>query len=346
MRSQFSKCLCIVVFLAIVASCGTETKQSRSAMASSSRAGSKLLHLVETILLPNVEGRIDHLAVDIKGQRLFVIALGDNSVQVIDLHSGRTVRSLSGFSEPQGIAFVPELNRIYVANGGNGLVQVLDGSSFVEIGRVQLSGDADNVRYDSMSGSVVVGYGNGGLRFIDAHSGKGVRDIPLAGHPESFQLEPSGSKIFVNIPSVDEIAVVDRTQQKVTSSWLMTSAFANFPMALDENHHRLFVGFRLPTKLGVFDTGTGKMVASMDTVGDTDDIFYDGAHRLVFVIGGWGSIDLYSQQDADHYALVASIPSATGARTGLWVPELNRLFVAMPHQSTQQAGVKVYELQP
>ena len=309
-------------------------------------SGGATLKLIQSIPLQDVEGRIDHLSVDIKGQRLFVAALGNNTVEVLDLNAGKVIHSIYDLREPQSALFIPALNKIYVTNGGNGLCQIFAGDSFAELGRVELSGDADNIRYDNNSASVVVGYGDGGLSFIDAGSGKTVSNIKLDGHPESFQLESSGARVFVNIPSANQIVVVDRAKEKVISTWPMTSALANFPMALDESQHRLFVGFRVPARLNVFDTETGKSVASLDSVGDADDIFYDAAHKLIFVIGGEGNIDIFSQQDADHYQLLTRIPTAAGARTGLWVPELNRLFVAIPHRGTQQAEIRVYELQP
>jgi DNA-binding beta-propeller fold protein YncE len=296
--------------------------------------------------LLNVSGRIDHLSVDVKGQRLFVAALGNNTVEVLDLKAGKLSHSISGLNEPQSALFIPAFNKIYVTNGGNGLCEIFDGSAFAELGRVELSGDADNIRYDSNSASIVVGYGDGGLSFIDGKSGKAVNSIKLAGHPESFQLESLGSRVFVNIPSANQIAVVDREQEKVTSTWFMTIALANFPMALDESQHRLFVGFRSPDRLIVFDTETGKSVASFESVGDVDDIFYSATHKMIFVIGGEGYIDIFFQQDADHYQLLTRIPTKAGARTGLWVPELNRLYVAVPRQGTQEAEIQVYELQP
>ena len=304
------------------------------------------MKLIQTIPLQDVEGRIDHLSVDIKGQRLFVAALGNNTVEVLDLNAGKVIHSISDLSEPQSALFIPALNKIYVTNGGNGLCEIFDGSSLAELGSVELSGDADNIRYESNSASIVVGYGDGGLSFIDGEGGKAVSNIQLDGHPESFQLESTGSRLFVNIPSANEIAVVDRRQEKVTSTWFMTSALANFPMALDESQHRLFVGFRSPAKLGVFDTETGKSIASYESVGDVDDIFYDATHRMIFVIGGEGYIDIFSQQDADTYGLMTRIPTASGARTGLWVPELNRLYAAVPQRGTQEAEIQVYELRP
>ncbi|HEX9387657.1 MAG TPA: hypothetical protein VF918_15145 [Anaerolineales bacterium] len=325
---------------------GWKQIKSSSRFTPSSARKNGVLHLIETIPLANVKGRIDHLSIDIKGLRLFVAALGSNSVEVLDLREGKVIHSITELSEPQSALFIPGLNKIFVTNAGNGLCQVFDGNSFAELGRVELSGDADNIRYDSNSNSVVVGYGDGDLSFINTESGKEESNIKLAGHPESFQLQSSGSKIFVNIPSANQIAVVDRGQKKVISTWFMTSALANFPMALDENQHRLFVGFRVPAKLVIFDTETGKSVANFESVGDVDDIFYDATHKLIFVIGGEGYIDIFSQKDADQYQRLTRLTTAKGARTGLWFPELNRLYVAVPHEGEQQAEIQVYELQP
>jgi DNA-binding beta-propeller fold protein YncE len=343
---MFTKFVQIAVLTAILTSCGRAAKSLPGKVTSLPETLKETLHWIQSIPLPNVEGRLDHLSADLNGQRLFVAALGNNSVEVVDLRTGKLVRSISGFSEPQGILYIPEFNKLYVANGGTGLLEVLDGGSFAEMGHVQLSGDADNIRYDSASDFVVVGYGDGGLSFINAENGKVVRDIRLNGHPEAFQLESSGSKSFVNIPSLDQIAVVDRQQQKTVAAWLMTHALGNYPMALDESGHHLFVGFRVPAKLGVFDTETGNLVASLDSTGDVDDLFYDPVHKIIFAIGGEGYVDLFSQQAANHYQLLTSIATGSGARTGLWVPEQNRLYVAAPQEGARQARILVYELQP
>src|SRR5690349_1217689 len=287
---MFRKILVVLILITILIAAWIRMNASRKPTSSNGK-NSETLRLIQSIPLLNVEGRIDHLAIDIQGQRLFVAALGNNSVEVLDLKNGKVVHSISDLNEPQSALFVPSLNKIFVTNGGNGICQIFDGTSFAELGRVQLSGDADNIRYDSNSNSVVVGYGDGGLSFIDGNSGKEVSSVKLAGHPESFQLESTGSKIFVNIPSANQIAIVDREQQKVVSTWFMTKALANFPMALDESQHRLFVGFRAPAKLIVFDTETGKSVASFGSIGDVDDVFYDDAHKLIFVIGGEGYIE-------------------------------------------------------
>jgi DNA-binding beta-propeller fold protein YncE len=304
------------------------------------------LRLVQTIPLPNVAGRIDHLSIDMQGQRLFVAALENNTVEVLKLSTGKPIHIISGLSAPQGVLFVPALNEIYVSNGANGVCAIFNGDSFTLIDQIELSSDADNLRYDRRTASVYVGYGNGGLSLVDAATNQAVGHITLDGHPESFQLERRGPRIFINIPSANQIAVIDRVKRRVMTSWPLKNASANYPMALDEIQHRLFVGFRRPARLGVYNTESGRLIASLDSAGDADDIFYDAVLKRIYVIGGEGFIDIFAQQDADHYRLLTQIPTATGARTGLLVPETDRLYVAVPHYGRQRAEVRVYELQP
>lgn len=305
-----------------------------------------VLRLVQTIPLPNVEGRIDHMAVDLKGERLFVAALGNNTMEVLDLRAGKAIRSITGLHEPQGVGFIPEFNKIYVANAKSGACDVFDGSSFQLIKSIKFSDDADNIRYDAAARRVYVGYGNGGLGIIDAATGDKVGEIKLEGHPESFQLEKSGPRIFVNIPTSERIVVLDREKRATITSWPTAGATANFPMALDETHHRLFVGFRKPATLVAFDTESGKAVAHLDSPGDADDIFYDRSRQRIYVSGGDGSIGIFQQNDADHYKTMTKIPTASGARTSLFVPELSRFYLAVPHRGAQTAEVRVYQAAP
>ncbi|MBI5394501.1 MAG: hypothetical protein HZA91_04310 [Verrucomicrobia bacterium] len=302
------------------------------------------LRLAQTIALPHVEGRIDHLAVDVARQRLFVAALGNNTVEVVDLASGAVAKSVGGFREPQGIACAPELDKLFVASGGDGLCKILDSQSLQVIKTIQLGDDADNVRYDDKARRVYVG--DTGLAILDAASDKHVADIKLAAHPESFQLERNGPRIFVNVPKAGCVAVVDREKRAVVATWPLRDAAANFPMALDEANHRLFIGCRKPPKLLVLDAESGKSVAALPIDGDTDDLFCDAARRRLYVICGAGFIDVFQQTDADHYTLAEKIPTATGARTGLFVPALNRLYVAVPHRGERQAAILVYEVPP
>jgi DNA-binding beta-propeller fold protein YncE len=261
-----------------------------SAAPARSAAPGPALVRVQTIPLPGVAGRIDHLAVDVPGQRLFVAALGNNTLEVLDVKRGVRLRSVRGLREPQGVAFAPEVGRVFVGNGGGASCEILDGKTLERVGSVPDLEDADNVRCDAGKREVYVGYGSGALCVIDGRSGKRLRQIPLGGHPESFQLAKAGSRLFVNVPDAGQIAVVDRGKPAVVATWPVRGAGANFPMALDERHHRLFVGCRRPARLLVYDTETGRPVAATPIVGDTDDLFYDAARRRLYVSGGAGAI--------------------------------------------------------
>lgn len=309
-----------------------------------SQSGSQkpALRAAGTIELPRVEGRIDHLSVDLDGRRLFVAALGNNTLEVVDLTGMKVVKSVTALDEPQGIRYLPPVRRVAVANGGDGTTKFFDATTFAVTNTAKLSGDADNVRFDVKAGRVYVGYGSGALAILDT-DGKVVGNVPLAGHPESFQLESAGPRIFVNVPSAGQIAVVDRDKRAVATTWPVTAARANYPMALDEPHHRLFIGCRNPARLLVYDSDAGRVVASVDIVGDTDDLFYDAAKRRIYVAGGEGFITVLEQQDADRYVASQRLPTAAGARTALFVPELGRLFLAVPHRGSQRAEIRVYE---
>jgi len=307
---------------------------------------SNLLTQVQTIPLDGVEGRIDHFGLDAKGKRLFVSALGNNTVEVVDLVAGKVTSHMSDLRAPQGIGFAPESNRLVVANDGDGSVRLYDGTSMQQTASVDLKDDADNVRYDKASHRFWVGYGEGGLAAIDPESGKQVADIKLEAHPESFQLETNGKRIFVNVPNAGHVAVVDRATGTVIEKIPLKEARANFPMAIDEADHRLFIGCRSPAKLLVLDTETGKTVATVDIVGDTDDLFYDAANKRIYVSGGEGRVTVISQTNPDTYKVAGQVATAPGARTSFLVPETGTLYVAVPHRGTQKAALRVFVFVP
>ena len=301
------------------------------------------LALEATIEMPGVKGRIDHFAADVKGHRLFVAALGNNTVEVLDTASNKHARSLVGFGEPQGVAYVPDSKLLYIANGSADRVDVLDGESLAMVKRIPSLADADNVRYDSAAHVVIVGYGKGALRLLRAKDGEAAGEIRLAGHPESFQLETNGARAFVNVPTAQQVAVVDRTKRTVLATWPVP-ARANFPMALDENAKRLFVGARKPAELLVYDTDSGRMVAKLPIGGDTDDVFFDAKRKRVYVICGAGRVDVFKQEAPDRYTQEASVKTAPRARTGLFVPDVDKLYVAAPLESSSPARVLVYQV--
>jgi DNA-binding beta-propeller fold protein YncE len=300
------------------------------------------LRLSQKILLPGVEGRIDHLAVDMAGQRLFVAALGNYTLEVLDLKAGKQVRSITGLHEPQGIAYVTASDRLVVASGADGSCRVYDARSFGQVHAFDLKEDADNVRYDPSTQRIYVGYGAGALGVIDLARGTRIADIPLEGHPESFQLETRGKRIFVNVPTARQIVVIDREKNSLLAAWLLEKEQANFPMALDEGNHRLLVGCRRPARLVVVDTETGKVVSSVPCAGDADDLFYDVRRKRIYVSGGEGFVSVFQQMDADRYELVHRLPTAAGARTSLFVPPTGHFYLAVPHRGSQPAEGWVY----
>ena len=316
-----------------------------AAMAFAAPSGAAPLEPVATIAMPGVKGRIDHFAVDVKGNRLFVAALGNNTVEVLDIAGNKHLKSLSGFGEPQGLAYLPQTNRLYVANGEGNRVDVLDGTSFSLVKRIEALDDADNVRYDSAADTVLVGYGGGALRLLKADTAEPVGEIKLAGHPESFQLETDSPRMYVNVPTAQQVAVVDRAKKAVISTWPLSRAGKNFPMALDQKNGRLFVGARAPALLLVYDTRSGKPVARLTIGADTDDVFYDAARQRVYVICGGGEIDVLRQESPDRYTPEGTIKTAPRARTGLFVPEQDKIYVAAPMEGSTAARVLVYRLQ-
>jgi DNA-binding beta-propeller fold protein YncE len=307
---------------------------------------SNLLTQVQTIPLDGVEGRIDHFGLDANGKRLFVSALGNNTVEVVDLVAGKVTNHISNLRAPQGIGFAPESNRLAVANDQDGSCRLYDGTLLQQTATVDLKDDADNVRYDKASNRFWVGYGDGGLAAIDPQSSKQVADIKLDAHPESFQLETNGKRIFVNVPNAGHVAVVDLETGTVIEKIPMKEARANFPMALDEADSRLFIGCRSPAKLLVLDTETGKTVATVDIVGDTDDLFYDAANKRIYLSGGQGRVTVISQTTADKYHVAGQVSTAPGARTSFFVPETRMLYVAVPHRGAQKAELRVFSVAP
>ena len=298
------------------------------------------LRLIANIPLPHVGGRIDHLAFDAARQRLFVAALGNDTVEVIDTSRNAHLRSIVGFHEPQGVAVLPDLGAVAIANGDTGTLQLVDASTLEAKWTITIGGDADNVRYDAAAKQVFVAY-VGGIAIVDPAAGRVVRRIQINSHPESFQLESEGSRLFANLPGGSELVVADRRSAAVVARWPTGACQANYPMALDEPSHRLFVGCRRPASLAVFDTATGKPLGSIPAVGDTDDLFYDAMRQRFYVIGGEGFVDVV-QRNGDAMRRITRVPTRDGARTGTWVAAEGRLYVAVPARRGQPAEIRVF----
>lgn len=302
------------------------------------------LQLVTSIPLPKVSGRIDHLAFDGKHQLVFITALGNNIVEVVDLKSKKVIHTIKNLNEPQGIIYVPESNTILVTNGGNGECDVFNAGSFQKITSIKLPGDADNVRYDSTAKRIYVGYGHGGISIIDVTTFKLIGDIKLSGHPESFQIDKTAKRIYVNVPDGHLVEIIDVEKYAVVAQWKMTDAKSNFPMGLDEANHRLFIGCRHPAKLLVMDTQTGKTISSFAIDSDVDDIFYDNTTKQIYLSCGAGYIDIFKQTDANTYTANGKIATQSGARTSLFIPELSQLMVTSPSGFNRDAQLLIFQV--
>jgi DNA-binding beta-propeller fold protein YncE len=305
-------------------------------------ADSGALKLKATIPLPGVKGRFDHFAIDMKSHRLFVAALGNNSLEIIDTVESKKLQSITGLHKPTGVAYLPEVNHIAVANGDDGTLKLFDGSTYALVKTLGSLDDADNVRFDAKANRLYVGYGNGALAILDVASWKQIGRIKLPAHPESFQLEQQGSRIFVNVTDAKQIAVIDREKQSVLATWPMDRFQAHFPMALDESNHRLFVGCRKPARLVVFDTTTGKLVSDLAISGDTDDLFYDAKLKRLYLSCGEGFVDVIEQRSTDTYQLRERIPTRAGARTAFFSAALDEFYLAVPQRGDQQAEVRIF----
>jgi DNA-binding beta-propeller fold protein YncE len=286
------------------------------------------LVLEATIPLADVGGRIDHMAIDRGRQRLIVAALGNDTVEVVDLAAGKPRQRIGGLKEPQGVAYADKTDTVFVAGAGDGSVRIFRADDLKQLGRIDLKKDADNIRIDPRNGNVVVGYGDGGLAIIDPVTRGVLGTIALQGHPEGFQIEPMTGRAFVNVPDAKQIAVVDLDSRRQVATWKVPGAGSNFPMALDSAKGVLATVFRGPPRLVLLDTKTGAVAANLPACGDGDDVFFDARRERIYVSCGAGEIAVF-QRDGGTYRALTSVPTTSGARTSLFVPESDRLYLAV-----------------
>jgi DNA-binding beta-propeller fold protein YncE len=292
------------------------------------------------ISLGKVEGRIDHLAVDLVRRRLFVAELGNDTVGVVDLGGQRLLQTLAGLHEPQGVGYSASTDELFVTNGGDGSVSIFSGESLMLTGQMRLGDDADNVRLLAQPSRVLIGYGQGALAMIDA-TRKSRMDFPLKGHPEGFQVLKGGARVLVNVPDRNEIAVVDIPAAKQTASWPLGEMNGNFPMAIDESDQVVWVATRQPAKLIAMDVTSGARKAVLESCGDADDIMIDARRHRIYVSCGSGHIDVWDTREGKHLR-IARLETSPGARTALFVPELDRLYVAVRANQDTPAAIWVY----
>ncbi|WP_295676940.1 hypothetical protein [uncultured Mucilaginibacter sp.] len=323
----------LIAGLLTVASCKAQTE-----------TGKENLTLSKTISLGDIKGRIDHIDINIKDRIAYVAALGNNSLEIVDLKAGRVLHSIKGLDEPQGVAWIATHHEIFVANGGSGECAFYDAVTFKKTASIKLADDADDARYDPGTDRIYVGYAAGGIAIIDASSHKQVGNIDLPSHPESFQIDTKINKIWINLPGSGMIGVADLQQLKLIAKWPRLIPRSNFPMAYDAEQHRLMVGYRLPAKLIIYDAVTSKEIFSAPMVGDADDLYWDQSNKQIYVSGGSGEVNIFKQTAEVKYEQVANIATRGGARTSLLVPELGLFLIAARAGGIEKAALLIYKI--
>jgi hypothetical protein len=305
--------------------------------------GKQLLTLQKEIVLTNVKGRIDHIDINLEDQIAYIAALGNNTLEIVDLKNGKVTGAISGLDEPQGVAYISKHQEIFIANGGTGECGFYNALSLKKTGSIKFSDDADDVRYDAEADKIYVGYGSGGVAIIDGKSHKQIGDIKLPSHPESFQLDVKANKLWVNLPGSGVVGVADLKQLKLIAKWSKLLPRANFPMAYDGVQHRIIVGYRLPAKLIIYDSDTGKEIFTAPMVGDVDDLYWDAKNKQVYISGGSGAVNIFKQTGNATYQKIADIKTRNSTRTSLFIPELSLFLIAARADGDQQATLLVYK---
>jgi DNA-binding beta-propeller fold protein YncE len=333
-------------FVVLATLCVFAIRSKKTAVAQSQTREFLPLQLEEQIPVPGVAGRLDHFTADAKRRRLFVSALGNNTLEVIDVFAGRVIHSIKGLAQPQGPLYVPGVDKLYVANAEDGKVRVYDGATYTLRKTIDFGKDPDNMRYDEASKTVFVGFGedDGGIAMIDPRTDERTGQVyKTEGHPESFQVEASGGHLFVNVPDAGNVVEsIDRKTGAVTK-WPLKGLRSNYAMALNEEDHRLFTITRKTPMMVVLNTETGNEVARLRAAGECDDVFFDASRKRIYVIGAEGFISVFQQNDPDHYELVANVPSGIGIRTGFFFTRRDRFYLGVPAKGSEPAQVWTYE---
>jgi DNA-binding beta-propeller fold protein YncE len=314
------------------------------------------LRLLQAIPLPSVEGYFDHMAVDMKGQRLFVPGEHQRTIEVIDLRTGKDIHTITGFGgDPRKTIYLPQTNEIWV-DDGDATVKAFSGETYELVRNIPLSGHdldkdsrrvPDNGVYDPATGLFYLGDRADGLKkegikgsieIVDTKSGKYVGSIEVDGlNPAGLALDPKSSKLYVVTGDTSNVIVIDRDQRKVLATWPITGGPEPHAVAFDGAHHRLLIGSRVkrshiykPGKLVVMDSDTGKVIDAIDTEGGVDEVEYEPVSQRVYYTGTTGFVEVFKQIDADHYQRLGRVPTGPIAKTSLLVPEMNRFYAAIP----------------
>jgi DNA-binding beta-propeller fold protein YncE len=312
------------------------------------------LRLLHTTSLRGFAGDLDHSAVDLGGHRLFVTAEVHKTVEVFDLVTGERLHSIAGFGTPHAILFRPENNSLLVADGGfPGTCKLVNGKTYEIIDRITLPPDVDSAQYNPVTKEYYVesrgpdpSANTHTISVIDVEHFKHTGDFALPGsRSEAMVIDRAGRTMYVNL--IDEVGVVDLPSRKLVQTWRVPDAHVQNAMALDEPNHRLFIATRNPPTFFVFNTDNGKVVVRLPCVGVNDDMTFDAKRKRIYVTGD-GATTVFEQHDGDHYEHLVDVPTGFRAKTSLYVPELNRLFINLSGGNKQdaQVGIQIYQVQP
>jgi DNA-binding beta-propeller fold protein YncE len=313
------------------------------------------LKLLTSTPIPELkDGDFDHLTPDVAGNRLFVTAEENSKVLVFDLKTNKLIHTIADLKAPHSMLYREDLKKLFIADSDLGEVKIYETESYKPAGSIKVRDGADASAYDPAAKLYYVVNGgkdaklpNAYVTIIDVDAGKSVGDIKIdSDDVEGVAFEKSGPRMFVNVRGKSAVEVYDRKTRTLLNTWSTAEAGKNpTSMSFDEDAHRLFLGTRVPAKLVVLDSDSGKIVASYPAAAMVDDMAYDSGSKRIYY-AGTEFLDIFHQTDADHYDLVGHVATAFRAKTGVLVPELSRYYLAVPHHAKQTAELRVYEVLP
>ena len=296
------------------------------------------------VMLPGVLGRIDHFGYDGRRGNLFVSALGNNTVEVVN--NLRVIHTIRGLGHPQAVLYAAELDRL-VVSAKDGKLRFFDGATFALLKTLDFGTDTDNLRYEPDERLVYVGYGDGAIAMVDPAAMERLpKEFGLGSHPESFQFEKRGARIFVNLPDQESIGVIERRSGQVTK-WRIEGTKTNHALAFDEESGRLFSAALQPGKLWVIDSDSGRVVSTLRIVLGVDDIWFDSARKRILASGHAGYVSVVQQKGPDRYELIADVPTAVGGGTSFYSRSRTSegLYVGVPNTSPGGSEVLFFAVQ-
>jgi DNA-binding beta-propeller fold protein YncE len=316
---------------------------------------SEPLKLIQRFTMPSeVKGQFDHLAVDIKGHRLFATAMDYKAVEVFDYRTGKILHTIRGIERPHAVLYRDDLDRIYATDGEAAELKIFDGKTYKLLNSVKLLVDADSIGYDAATKYAYIVNGGGDahqaysmISVVDTTGGEKLADIKVEGETlEAMVLEKASPRIYVNNKAKNQVTIIDRERRTVEANWPVTMGKTNVAMAFDEANHRLFVACR-SGKIVVFDSQSGKELRALDINQGVDDMVFDASSKRIYATcgAGAGSVDIYEEVDPDNYKFLGEVSTGPGDRNGRLSPELHRFFIAAPQHGTTNAEVLVYEVQ-